>query len=179
MAIPIQRVLQMGSNAFRIQMETRRGVIQPFNPVPENTPIISDEIPNIQNLPHAHPLVENLPPELQLYGQLLRRETSSRCSVLQILYRYLQIFRFEERQLTAGFAPVQPQNLNHDFVTAEMCDMLGYATGEIANRIEEIYLEFVRYYQHLLQTSPQELDQYPNREAANPENRRFDEQSSE
>jgi hypothetical protein len=169
MAIPIPRAVEMGSKTFYRLMQNQAGASQPFNPVSDNPPIISDNIPNIETTPRSHPLCQDLPPELQIYGQFLRQETSARYSVLQTLYRYLKVFRFEQRQLAAGFGPVQPASLNHDRVTTLFCDMLGYGTSEIANRIEELYLEFYGYYQTLLQTSPQDLERFPRREAVNPE----------
>jgi hypothetical protein len=157
MQIPNSLVLHMGAHMFHNLMQTRRGASQPFNSIPENPPLISNIIPNIEDLHHSHPLCENLPAEFRLYADVLKHETSARFTVLQILYRYLKAFRYEERQLEAGFGPVEPASLFHDVTTTIMCDMLGYATGEIAYRIQELYVEQIGLYQNLLWTSPQDL----------------------
>jgi hypothetical protein len=163
MQIPNPIVLYMGSNTFRNYMRIHRGATQPLNPIPEDPPLISNLIPNAEHLSANHPLCQNLSVELFPFGEILRRETCARYNVLQHLYRYLKAFRYEERQLEAGFGPVQPPQPGHDSVTLLMCNLLGYATGEIAYRIQELYVEQYDIFQTLLQTSPQDLVTYGER----------------
>jgi hypothetical protein len=169
MDAPNSLVPQMSAHVFQRIFTNTNHVQLSFNEVPQDPPLLPQDLPTLQNLPHRHPLIDNLPPDLQRYGEALQCEFASRFITLQHLARYLRAFRYESRQLNAGFAPIVPPRPKDDVTPQRMCEFLTYATECIGDTIEDLYRDQFRLFEKVIRTTPQELYDHSHHIRGNPE----------